>query len=251
MKIDMKVDLAGAQSLIDQAGKQARFAAARALTSTAQEIREAIKQEMVRVLDRPTPYTLNSQYVKPATKDDLRAEVWLKDDRATSNAGIAATRYLLPQIDGGTRRWKRFERALQITQQMPNGWFAVPAAGARLDAYGNVSSGQIIQILSQLRVTLTAGYTRNMSTDARKKIAAQRRAGGRFFVVLPGDKTRLKPGVYQRELMGRTITPVLAYVRTTAYRKRLDYYGVAGRIVADKPSKYFYAYYAQAMATAR
>ena len=113
-----------------------------------------------------------------------------------------------------------------------------------------MSSGQIIQILSQLRVTLTAGFTRNMSTDARSKIAAQRRAGGRFFVMMPGAKG-LRPGVYQREFMGRQVTPVLIYVTAANYRKRLAFEAVGQRIADAHLLNNYRQAYAQALATAR
>ena len=48
------------------------------------------------VFDRPTPYTLNSTFVSPATKTKLKAEVKLKDESAK---GLPATKYLAP--DGG------------------------------------------------------------------------------------------------------------------------------------------------------
>ena len=116
------------------------------------------------------------------------------------------------------QRLKRAERVLQQTGYLPAGWVTVPGQGARLDASGNMSSGQLMQILSQLRAQTTAGYTRNMA-HGKRGIKAQERAGGRFFVIPPGGKTQ--PGVYQREFMGRGITPVLIFVRAATYSPRL------------------------------
>ena len=205
-------------------------AAATALTYAAKDVQAEVKREMRLVFDRPTPYTMNSLFVRPATAQRLQAEVFFKDDRAGS--GTPATKYLLPQVEGGQRRTKRLEVALRAAGRLPEGWFIVPGAGARLDAYGNFSRGQIIQVLSQLRIQLLAGTERNMSFDARKAINAQRRAGGRFFVIKPGSK--VAPGVYQREFNGRNITPVFIFVRKAAYRTRLDFYGVARRVTAER-----------------
>lgn len=250
MKIRAQINFPDPARLVGELAKQTRFALKTALNTTATQVRDGLRSEIQRTIDRPTPYTLNSLFIRAATSQNLEATVWLKDERATSNAGTPATRYMLPHIVGGQRTLKRFERALQITGQMPKGWYAVPAAGARLDAFGNMSAGQIIQILSQLRVTLTAGFTRNMSTDARSKIAAQRRAGGRFFVVMPGAKG-LRPGVYQREFMGRQVTPVLIYVTAANYRKRLAFETVGQRIADAHLLNNYRQAYAQALATAR
>lgn len=227
MKLTITTD-AGAvrDDLRDWSERRMNAAFATALTRTASAIRQDIRREMPRVLDRPTPWTLNSLFVKPATASALVASVDFKDDRASSNGGTPATYYLLPNVEGGARRLKRLEVALQAVGALPSGYFAVPAAGAKLDAYGNVSRGQIVQILSQLRIQLLAGSNRNMSWDARSQIAAQRRAGGRFFVVAPGARA-MQPGVYQREFIGRTVTPVFVFVRRANYRRRFDFYGMA------------------------
>jgi hypothetical protein len=218
------------EALKSMSTRRVSAALATALTRTAAEVKAAVTQELDRSLDRPTPYTMRSLYMRPARADRLDAEVWVKDDRAGS--GTPATRYLLPQVDGGVRRIKRFELALQASGAMPRGWQAVPGAGAHLDAYGNISRGQLAQIISQVGTELTAGHNRTMSTDPRRRISAQRRAGGRFFAVRPGQ--RLPPGIYQREFAGRNITPVLIFVRSTAYQPRVDFYGVAQRVAADR-----------------
>lgn len=213
--------------------RRMQAAVATALTRTAGQVRDQLRAKMSSVFDRPTPYTLGSLFVRPATADRLQASTWVKDESATSKAGIPPTKYLLPSIDGGKRKTKRFERALQLAGALPDGWYAVPGPGARLDAYGNVSTGQIIQILSQLRITLVAGSMRNMAFDGKKQIAAQRKAGGRFFVVKPG-KRGASPGIYQRELMGRNVTPVLWFRQSVSYRARFDFYGIAGEHIKEQ-----------------
>ena len=206
-----------------------RFAAtiATALTRTAAAMRQEMRSEvMPRVFERPTPYTLNSLFVQPATAQRLRALVEFKDEAAVSQQGTPATKYLLPHVTGTSNpRWTRLEEALSYVGGLKRGWHAVPGAGARLDAFGNISRGQIIQILSQLRVQLVGGLTRNMSFDARKAARAQKAAGGRFFAVPVDNKRGLQPGVYQREFVGRNVTPVIVYVDGVRYRKRFDFYG--------------------------
>ncbi len=230
MQINLQHDLDRLAAQLKGSAKQARFAVALGLTRTAVAVKDAELAELKRSIDRPTPYTLKSLYLTKATPAKLEAKVWLKDDLAGS--GTPATKYLLPQIEGGARSVKRFEKALQLAGHMPAGYQCVPARGAILDSYGNPSRGQIIQILSQLRITLTAGYTRNMSFDARKQIAAQRRAGGRYFVIKT-SKGGKSPGVYQREFMGRNVTAVYLFKRATSYRQRFDFWGV-GRATVER-----------------
>ena len=62
--------------------KQGPFAMAKALTLTAIQAQTDIVQAMTQVFDRPTPYTLKSTYVIPATKDRLESLVQLKDSAA-------------------------------------------------------------------------------------------------------------------------------------------------------------------------
>lgn len=206
-----------------------RFAAAiaTALTRAGKFAQDQLREEMRRTLDRPTPYTMNALRLWPARADNLVASVGFRDD---GTGGRNANNYLMPNVQGGVRVAKRVEVALRAIKALPEGWYAVPGQGAALDSYGNMSRGQIIQILSQLRITMTAGHNRNMAFDARKQIAAQRKAGGRFFVVPVGIGTQ--PGVYQRELFGRT--PVLVFVKQPTYQKRYAFFDTARRIANER-----------------
>ncbi|HMQ71344.1 MAG TPA: hypothetical protein PKA84_01640 [Rubrivivax sp.] len=221
-----------------------RFAAAvaTALTRTAVKVRHEVQAEAQRSLDKPTPYTMRQlRYVaataaKPvaavgfnvAAIQDAFGRVLRYEDLGPGNT--SADRYLTPNITGGGRGYKRLEVALKAAGALPDGWYVVPGEGAPRDAYGNVSRGLVVQVLSQLRIQLVAGSDRNMSFNARRQIAAQRKAGGRFFVIPPGG--RIQPGVYQREFIGRGVTPIFIFVRSANYRSRFDFWGVAKRQAA-------------------
>ena len=205
-----------------------------AINSTAHAVRQAARVEMSRAFDRPTPYTLNSLFLKYATDRDLSAVVWLKDERAAGK-GTPATKYLAPQIEGGARRMKRFERALKVKGLLPDGMFAVPGAGAKLDAYGNMSRGLIVQILSALgaaeinRAGLPAsGYDANRTASSIKRRGKKL---AQFFVGRPGGG-RLPLGVWQRSTSdfgrkGGRIRPVLIFVKALQYKARFRYFEVA------------------------
>lgn len=245
-KINFAADLA---KQLKSDARQVRFAAALALTRTAARVKEAETAEILRNTDRPTPYTARAVFMSKATKDNLEAVVWLKDDRATSNAGTPATAYLGPLIEGGIRNVKRYERALQAIGAMPQGWYSVPVSdqrggGARLDQYGNVSRGQITQILSQVGTEQTAGYTRSLPRGKDKKTLGKRRrafgrAGGQYVVIKPGA-AKLKPGIYLATgqdwgakfgfLRTGKLTPVLLFKQGVRYMRRIDWEGVAQRV---------------------
>jgi hypothetical protein len=231
------------RDLQDFSERRLRAAAATALTRTAVQMRRELQEQVSQVFDRPTPYTLRQLRYVGATGQRLSAAIGFNVVAITDEQGSViryadlgpgetpAGRYLTPNIDGGSRRAKRVEEALRAIGALPQGWFAVPAQGANIDAFGNITRGQIQQILSQLRVQLLSGTNRTMSFNARQQIAAQRKAGGRFFVMPVGGKTQ--PGVYQRELTGRNITPVLIFVRSANYRRRWDFNRQA-REIADR-----------------
>lgn len=223
-------------------------ALATGLTRTALDIREEVKREMRAVFDRPTRFTLDAVYVNPALGSQpvtgalygegvkrrgsnakfLQAEVELKDDFGYSEP------YLRSQVTGGQRRLKGLEIALKAAGILPAGWVAVPGKDTRRDAYGNVTSGLVRQVLSQLRLARLEGDKTNASFDARKQINAQRKAGGRFFVVRPGAKSKLPPGVYQREFFVREASLIFLFVASATYRKRLDFYGISNRIARER-----------------
>lgn len=231
MAFTYQLDMRAVRAEVGWSDRQMRFAGLLTATKVAQAVKVAHERALPAVLDRPTAYTLRSLFLRKATADRPVAEVWFKDETAASRMATPASVYLTPQVSGGARRVKRFEKALQMAGHMPAGYQCVPGAGCKLDASGNPSRGQIIQILSQLRITLTAGHTRNMPHDARGQISAQRRAGGRYFVSRAGGG--LSPGIYIREFIGRGIVAVFLFKRATAYRQRYDFTAISNRAALE------------------
>lgn len=206
------------RNLDDFQQRQVPFVTAYALTKTAQDIREEERRVMAEVFDRPTRFTLNSLFVRPATKANLSAEVYFKEGFGS----VPAWRYLGPQVEGGPRRHKSFERALIRAGVMRADEFAVPGAGVNLDQHGNMRGGEITRILSQL----------NASPDPTQNIGARgprrrsRRNAGRYFLL----RGRGAPdGIYHRG-SGREIKPVLIFVRSPQYSKRFPFYETARRV---------------------
>jgi len=201
MKIDFEIKgLKETIKNLERMGSETPFVMAKSLTNMAQKIKKDVQDEMKKVFDRPTPYTLNSIYVKPATKSNLVAEVNI-NDRA---------KYLTPQVKGGERPLKRSERYL-------GKWWS-PGAGAKLNQYGNIKPGTITQILSVLgRHPDKFSNTTVRSRKRNKKLPT--------LFMIRGTSKNLPPGVWQKQ--GTSVKPVLAFIKQPSYHIRLHFLTIA------------------------
>jgi hypothetical protein len=209
--------------------EQVPFVTAYALTKTAQDARAAIEQEIERVFDRPTRFALNSLFVRPATKRELVATVDFKEGFGS----IPAWRFLGPEVAGGPRNKKSHERALDRAGILQPDEYCVPGKGIKLDAYGNMPGSEIARILSQLGASPDA--TQNATPRSRAK---QKRKGTRQYFVMRG-RSNVPDGIYRRD--GRVAVPVLLFVvGAPRYHKRLAFYEIAKRTVADRFGAHFH-----------
>ena len=249
MRISVEHNFPQVAASIRAFGRQGQYAAAVALTRTAQDVQPAIKKEMVRAFDRPTNYTLNSTFLKRATRNNLEARVWLKDN--ATGKGTPADRYLAPQIFGGERRQKGMERLLQAARLMPAGYVAVPAVGAQLDANGNVKRSQIFQILSQLRLQRGAGFESRASGSTRSNRTITRQ--GVIYFALAKARRGLQPGVYakRRAAQGTTVKPVFVFAPRATYRPILKFFEVGESTARARFPGHFNTELAKALTTAR
>ncbi len=200
---------------------QLPFATARALTQTGQLVKNAVRGTMGISFDRPTPYTLNSVYLKPATKTNLVAEVNLKN---WASKGAPPSRYLQPQVQGGGRPPKYSEIAFQKKGILPGGMLWVPGKGAKLNQYGNIMPSLIVQIMSATGSHWKAGYTANVAKHAEKRI---NKTTLDIFVSERGG--HLPFGVYQRMANG-DIKPLLIFVEQVHYSVRLPFKQIATNV---------------------
>lgn len=97
-KVDMSLDAFPVSAGMRELEKrQIPFVMARTATLLAQRVKKGSITVMQKRLDRPTPTTLNSLFVKMATKTRA-AEVYFKDSWAS---GIPADTYLQQAVSGG------------------------------------------------------------------------------------------------------------------------------------------------------
>lgn len=232
--VNFSRDLARFQRGLNDVGrKQFPFAAARALTRTAKAVHAAEIESMHDVFDRPTRWALNSLYVSPATKSQLQAHVFFRE---FAPKGTPAVKFLGPEVYGGRRRIKRFERALQAAGKLPKDRAVVPGKAVRLDKYGNMRPGEITRILSALRA----------SPDAMQNRPANKRT--KYFVGAPGNGPM---GVWERiGRDGRKIVPVLVFIDVPSYEKRLPFFETAIRISREVFPREFRTSFENAVRTA-
>lgn len=222
--------------------RKLEVATQRALLKTAQAVKDSEIAEMGRVFDRPTRWTIGAIKVKATNK--FTVEVGVLDPDGYYKR---AASYLGTQVGGGQRRAKAVEKSLQSRGLMPSGWFSVPGEGAKMDAYGNMSVGQIRQILSWFDAAENwAGSIQNMGAAGRDKRmrGTRKTAGFEYFAVAPGARRAYKlqggksgahsmqPGIYQRTFLGHgsAIKPVLIFVKGARYQVRFNFEKVANDV---------------------
>lgn len=223
--------------------KQFPYAIALALTRTAKDAQPAVQARMQKDFDRPTPYTLNSTYVLPAKKTDPvpTADVYFKNE---SSKGTPAAKYIAPEVFGGHRGQKRYERALRAAGRLPAGMVTVPGSGAQLDKYGNVPAGLINAMLSQLGSNPDAYQNATGSKRSRRT----RKVRGQFFIGRPGGG-RLPLGVWLRQ--GDKLVPFLLFVKQATYTKRLGFREAVAETFEQRFAINFDDALAKAISTAR
>lgn len=213
------------------------YAAATAMTRLAKQVAtKDLPDEMRRVFDSPTRWTLNSLAITPANKNKLSARVFVKDQ---AGAGIPQEKYLLPEVEGGQRNQKRFERALRYQGLIGSGHFVVPALDAELDANGNVRGASARQILAALKRTRAASGTTDRKTG--KRLRKGRTLKNDLFLGQPSvgfgaarrARAGAKLGIYRREGKRLRMLYRVTNVRPT-YRQRLDFEGVVAKVVLDR-----------------
>jgi hypothetical protein len=204
----------------------------RAVNAMAYGGRDAIKADMVRTFDRPTPWVLNSVNVIPATDSDVLAGTAgaVIDWKPGSAGTISGDKILRAQIEGGARRLKRFE----VVIGLPANRVAVPGKWAELDRYGNISRGQITKLLSYLRLFGEQGYRANRSNRAGR---GARQIEKYFMIPVGAEHATLAPGIYRNaQEMGGAPLLIIAFVRAANYRARFRPADIARAYVQSNTS---------------
>lgn len=230
--------------LTDFEREQMPFARVLAATRTAQRVKAGMLKVMRGRLDRPTSTTMNSLFIRPATKAKPEARVWFKDSWTT---GIPADRYLQQAVHGGLRRHKRFEEALIAAGLMRRGQYAVPASDM-LNAYGNAPRGLITKVLSGLGAAeQRRGYQANATSSRRSR----RKGNAQRYFVAEIEGTQ---GIWERRstAWGDAVRPVFVFTNgAPGYRVIFPFHTIAENIVKAHYGNELRDALAEAVRTAR
>jgi len=213
-------DRAVQASLSRIAERDIRVAANWALNDTASDVLKHVQDRMDQVFDRPTRFTKNAFTVKGARPRDLEAIV-------TERPSVGSRHYLKVQEFGGQRGRTGLEGLLGSRLSYAGIISAaVPSSGAKLDAFGNWSTGERNQALSAVKSQRDSAA--NTTAASRKR--NRKRAG--FFV--PREGSKLSPGIWKRDPDG-SISKVLHFVQSMPrYESRLGFFDGAEDVYRER-----------------
>lgn len=216
----------------DRVAKQVAFGTARGLTQVAKAAAFQVTRELPEVFDRPTPYTMRSIGMEPATRENQVAKVFVRPDQLA---------YLEREIMGGERTPK------------PGSPVNVPV-DAKLNQYGNIPRKGIKRYLAQ-KDTFSAdgtGKTYHLKPGIyRRAERGERRNGGK------GTKGPLTQGGSGKRVGGSaakgatSLDLLVAFKPRATYSKRFGFVKMTEDAVRPMLSKTVQASIDQALATAR
>ena len=239
------------------AARQARFAAAVALTRTAQDVKAATQSMLERKLDQPSRWTLNSVAIEPATKANLTARVFFKE---WGGKGVAAGKYLVHMETGRQRAAKRFEAALIRAGVLMPGQRVVPADGSSFDsAKGNLGR-RYTRLLSALRASSDPFQNASLRNINRTKSGRRKRSA--YTAWVQRDDAGQAIAIWERGTFsearrdGSTARihsgrPALIVINGARYAPTLDFHGVAARTVRARWPERMREAFDRALASAR
>lgn len=172
---------------------QAPFAVAKALTMTVRNAQAKVTEHIKSDFDNPTTFTQRAMAFTPATKQTLRASVYVKDIQA---------QYLYPQLTGGVRGFKSFEEKFKLNSDSR---YVMPGDAAERNQFGNISKAKLLKI------------ARDVNSSGKAK---------RFFSGTPKGTGR-PAGVYTRVNENTSIAPLLIFTTDARYEKRFNFSEIA------------------------
>jgi len=173
--------------------KQVPFATARALTKTAQDTRDALKVQIKKDLDRPTPFTVRGISSASATKASLQARVYVRDIQAG---------YLWYAVEGGVAGSR------------------VRPGNIRLNKYGNIPRKSLGKLLA--RPDVFYGTIRGITGIWQRG----RVRGDRFTTEVKSYRgARGQAGYkYRSGNLSRNVRLIAAKENNVRYQKRFNFY---------------------------
>jgi hypothetical protein len=266
--IDVSVDVKQVAGVLGQFSKQVPFAAAVAITRTVKQGADDMRADFASKFDRPTRYTLNAVFSKPANKLNLTGAFGLKDAAMLQKSGGYSPADILGHhFKGGVSRFARYEQAFMRIGILGLDEDIVPGSNLReLNQYGGVPSGLIIKLISYFGAFSESGFKANATQASKDKLAKRtdRNTKGKraskyaringvvyFYSNERGTTRHLHKGIWAKTgIHGVDIRPILMFVKRGVYKKRFDLNTYAAKARANF-AQHFDASFKQALASAR
>jgi hypothetical protein len=191
---------------------------------------------MQRVFKSAVPYTLNSLYIKSASRSDLISEVGIKTGGRSS-----AVDWLIVEIEGGPRTTGI---EVFLRQFIPSGAYAVPGSAAPMSGNGKLNVNALQRIVSQLQAQPQGAE--GLRSIQRKKGRGSTKAQ---YFYLDKPQYGLPAGIFG--VKGREVLPIILFVKQPSYRAKYDFYGVATKTAEQVFGGLFHTALTDALASAR
>ncbi|MEN6620004.1 MAG: hypothetical protein ABFD50_00415 [Smithella sp.] len=265
--MEFKVTMDGLKEMysnITGLSRQVPFATSLALNRTAAQVKQELEKQMPNYMDRPTLYTLRSLKIDVSTMKHpvsgnrkLEATIRYKD-KSDAGKGNPASNFMLPQVEGGKRVVKGFEAGLRRVGVLPNDMYIALGAACPIDAYGNIPSSLIVQIMSYFQATRNNITWMSQKRKDKLKKGTKKNIGIDYIVSYgPGTwsgRQHLPAGIYKREYHfgNRTrVRPIMMFVKEPSYKKRFPFYDIAQKIVDQNLKSNFEEAMNEAIRTAK
>jgi len=186
---------------------------------------ESMKREIGGKLNITKGSIPNSFRIKKATRDSNYAELFVDEFRWQHKV-------LAHHFSGGDRERRGMEKALIRSGYMYKGEILTPSPGVK------IRGSAYIQMMSQLKLNIKAGYSANETKGSRSK-ANSRRTKARFFIVTGKSKTTMAPGIYARMPGHDKPICMLRISEKPNYKKRFDLESTVSKVIARRYSKHF------------
>lgn len=234
MQINISHNLAAVRRTLGVQARQVSYAAAVALTRTAQDVQREIPAELDKVLDSPTPFTKRGTYIRAARRDSLRAEVGFRPIQA---------RYMALQIEGGT---------------VQPGAAGIKLPGnIQLNAFGNIPRGTIARLKAAAKdgsLGTVLAKRLNVNSNRRKGAAPIQlfygQPTGRGWAGAPVGIWRRIPAATPGG-KGKLVPVVVFEQQPARYRARFNFQALAQRTADRRFAGHFTTEFRKALATAR
>jgi len=220
--VSMTVSVSGltqASAYIGGFTKQLPFATAKALTKTAQDVRDDLKKRIVQDLQQPTPFTVRGITIETAKKTRLWSRVYVKDIQA---------QYLYYAVEGGKQNKM------------------IQPANIRLNKYGNIPRRSLTKLLA--RPDVFYGTIKGVTGIWQR---GRRRGQHRFSTQVKSFRGARKQTGFLFRNQGRNLRLLAVKDVNVRYKGRFDFYGHAIRKANRVWITNFDKALAAALATAR